>query len=403
MLGKKSNRFISFISLVSIIGIALGITVIIGVLSIMNGFKEEVRSKMLGMVAHHRVLSTSGVIERWEDLGSFLHEKEEIADIAPLVEIQGMIVAKGRIQGAYIRGVDPLLEGVVSSINKNMVSGGLDNLSEGTFGVVLGSTLASLLRVTVNDKITLVIPSRTVTPVGIIPRSKAFTVAGIFDSGFSEFDRFIALIDLGDAQKLVGLQKNQVNALRFNIADPFASPEVTMSLNAALPLGFTVVDWTQTHGSFFNALEMEKLILFVVLTLIIIIAAFNIISTMVMLIQEKRADIAILRTIGMLRTQVMKVFFIYGLFLGIIGTVLGVIGGILLASYIRPLAEFLERALQIQFLPEDVYPISAVPSLLLPSDVIIVASIALIMSLLATFYPSYHASKVLPAIVLREK
>ena len=398
--GKKHNHFISFVSLISILGIAIGITVIITVLSVMNGFKEEIRDKILDVVSHNTLSSLDGTITDWEALRPQLETEPEVAALAPFVEMQVMLMKGDRVRGAYARGVTPELERHVSNIENYLKSGTLDSLKSEQYRIVVGHALAFSLQAKLGDKVTLISPQTAVTPAGVMPRMRSFIISGIFDTGLSEFDRGIVLLNLEDARRLARLD-NKVNGIRLRLDDLFDSPALSKRLNLQLGPHYWISDWTRSHRNFFRALEMEKLLLFLIMALIIAVAAFNIISMLVMVVIEKQSDIAILRTMGMQPAQVMKVFITQGCLIGFIGNIVGVVGGVLLASYVEEIVTAIESATGFKFLSADVYPITKVPSTLMESDVVTVATLTFIMTVLSTLYPAWRASRLRPAQVLR--
>ena len=398
--GKKHNHFISFVSLISILGIAVGITVIITVLSVMNGFKEEIRDKILDVVSHNTLGSLDGTISDWQALRPELESEPGVAAIAPFVEMQVMLMKGDRVRGAYARGVVPELEKQVSNIEGYLKVGQIESLMPDDYHIIIGHSLAFSLAAKPGDKITLISPQAAVTPAGVLPRMRSFVVSGIFDTGLSEFDRGIVLLNLEDAGRLARLD-DKVNGIRLRLDDLFESPELSSRLNLRLGPEYWITDWTRSHRNFFRALEMEKLLLFLIMALIIAVAAFNIISMLVMVVIEKQSDIAILRTMGMQPIQVMKVFITQGCLIGFIGNITGIVGGVLLASYVEDLVTAIERATGVKFLSPDVYPITEVPSKLMAEDVIVVAVLTFVMTVLSTLYPAWRASRLKPAEVLR--
>ena len=398
--GKKHNHFISFVSLISILGIAVGITVIITVLSVMNGFKEEIRNKILDVVSHNTLSSLDGTIDDWQALRPELESEPGVAATAPFVEMQVMLMKGDRVRGAYARGVVPKLEKQVSNIEDYLKVGEIESLAANDYHIIIGHSLAFSLRAELGDKITLISPQAAVTPAGVLPRMRSFVVSGIFDTGLSEFDRGIVLLNLEDASRVARLD-DKVNGIRLRLDDLFESPELSKRLNLRMGPQYWITDWTRSHRNFFRALEMEKLLLFLIMALIIAVAAFNIISMLVMVVIEKQSDIAILRTMGMRPIQVMKVFITQGCLIGFIGNIAGIVGGVLLASYVEDLVTAIERATGVKFLSPDVYPITEVPSKLIAEDVIVVAVLTFVMTVLSTLYPAWRASRLRPAEVLR--
>ncbi|MBO1926690.1 lipoprotein-releasing ABC transporter permease subunit [Thiomicrorhabdus sp. 6S2-11] len=397
---KRRNGFISFISLSSMIGIALGVTALITVLSIMNGFQHELRDRILGMTAHMTISQENGKLSNWSSLYEKVKELPDIEGAAPNIMEQGMLTNRGSVQGVAIRGVMPVYEKEVSNINGKMVIGDLTSLKPNQFSMVIGNELASSLGLSVGDKVTVIAPQGTVTAVGIVPRIKRFTVVGIFSAGMHEYDANLALIHIKDAQKLFKYDE-QISGLQLKIDNLFRVGEVKQEVANHLAQTLYVKDWRQQHMNFFKAIEMEKKMMFIVLALIIMVAAFNIVSTMVMVVTDKQADIAVLRTLGATPNSIQWIFIIQGLVIGLLGALLGLIGGVSLASNIDVIVPFIEKLLGIQFFPPDVYYISQVPSKIDWNDVYSVSGIAFILTLLATLYPARKAAKVQPAEALR--
>ena len=397
---KRRNGFISFISLSSMIGIALGVTALITVLSIMNGFQEELRDRILGMTAHMTINERNDQLEDWQSLYNQLINQPHVEGAAPNIMEQGMLTIGNKVKGVAIRGVLPEFEGQVADIGNQMVFGSLDDLTPKKYKIILGSELAVSLGVSLGDKVTLIAPQGSVSPVGIVPRIKRFTVSGIFEAGMHEYDSGLAIIHIEDAKK-VFKYGDSVGALQLKIDDLFKVGEVKDQLGQVVDKVLYMRDWRQQHSNFFKAIEMEKRMMFIVLTLIIMVAAFNIVSTMVMVVTDKQSDIAVLRTIGATPMSVQMVFIIQGLVIGILGVILGLIGGLSLALNIDVIVPFIEQLLGFKFFPPDVYYISAVPSKLVWSDVWYIAGLSFILTLLATLYPARKASKVNPAEALR--
>lgn len=397
---KRRNGFISFISLSSMIGIALGVTALITVLSIMNGFQEELRDRILGMTAHMTINERNDQLEDWQTLYNQLINQPRVEGAAPNIMEQGMLTIGNKVKGVAIRGVLPEFEGQVADIGNQMVFGSLDDLTPKKYKIILGSELAVSLGVSLGDKVTLIAPQGSVSPVGIVPRIKRFTVSGIFEAGMHEYDSGLAIIHIEDAKK-VFKYGDSVGALQLKIDDLFKVGEVKDQLGQVVDKVLYMRDWRQQHSNFFKAIEMEKRMMFIVLTLIIMVAAFNIVSTMVMVVTDKQSDIAVLRTIGATPMSIQMVFIIQGLVIGILGVILGLIGGLSLALNIDVIVPFIEQLLGFKFFPPDVYYISAVPSKLVWSDVWYIAGLSFILTLLATLYPARKASKVNPAEALR--
>lgn len=397
---KRRNGFISFISLSSMIGIALGVTALITVLSIMNGFQYELRDRILGMTAHMTISQENGKLDNWQQVYTSVKELPDIEGAAPNIMEQGMLTNRGAVKGVAIRGVMPEYEKEVSTINEKMRIGDLTGLQPQQFSMIIGNELAMSLGLTVGDKVTVIAPQGTVTAVGIVPRIKRFTIVGVFSAGMHEYDANLALIHIEDAQKLFKYG-DEVSGVQLKIDDLFRVGAVKQEVADHLGQTLYVKDWRQQHLNFFKAIEMEKKMMFIVLALIIMVAAFNIVSTMVMMVTDKQADIAVLRTLGATPNSIQWIFIIQGLVIGSLGAIIGLIGGVSLAANIDVIVPFIENLLGIQFFPPDVYYISQVPSKIDWNDVYAVSGIAFILSLLATLYPARKAAKVQPAEALR--
>jgi lipoprotein-releasing system permease protein len=397
---KRRNHFISFISLISMIGIALGIIVLITVLSVMNGFQHELRSRILGVASHVEISSFTGALSDWPLIAADASKNPEVMGAAPYIVAQGMLSYDQAVQGAIIRGILPAEEPKVADLGKHMKVGSLDNLKPGEFGIVLGVELARSLGARLGSKVTVIAPQGTVTPAGILPRLKQFTVVGIFEVDMNIYDAGLALINMDDAAKLYRMG-DQVSGVRLKLHDLFAAPRVAQELSASLPGDLFVRDWTQQNANFFRAIQMEKTVMFVIMFFIVAVAAFNIVSTLVMVVTDKQADIAILRTLGASPRSIMKIFIVQGTIIGLVGMLIGVVGGVALASNIDVVVPAIERTFGVHFLAKDVYYISELPSDVQATDVISIAIVSFVLSLLATLYPSWRASKVNPAEALR--
>ena len=397
---KRRTQFISFITLTSILGIALGVTALIAVLSVMNGFQTELRERILGMTSHTTITGLNGQLKNWQQLEQKVVNYAHVKGSAPFVSGQVMISAERRVSGTLIRGIIPALEPKVSEVGNKMIAGKLSDLISGKFGIILGAELASHLGAMVGDKVTIISPQVNSTPAGILPRLKRFTVVGIFKVGMYEYDRNMAITDAGDAAKLFQLGQ-AVSGLRLKLDDLFNAPKITQSMASDLQYEYRVSDWTRAHGNFFKAIKTEKRVMFIILLLIVAVAAFNIVSTLVMVVTDKRGDIAILKTQGLTNSSVMGIFIILGGIIGVVGTALGILGGVLLALNIETIIPAIESFFGVQFMAADVYYISDVPSELVWSDVYTIAGVALVLALLATLYPAWQASRVNPAEVLR--
>ena len=399
--GKRTtgNGFISFIAAVSMSGIALGVAALIVVLSVMNGFQKEVRDRMLSVLAHVEIFSPTGSMPEWQLTAQEAKRNPEVRGAAPYVDAQALLTRQDTVSGVALRGVEPSLEPEVSDIGKEMKAGRLTDLVPGQFNIVLGADLAQNLGVTVGDKITLVAPEGSMTPAGMLPRLKQFTVAGVFESGHYEYDSTLALINIQDAEALFRLRAP--TGVRLRLADMQRAPQVAHDLARTLSGDLYIRDWTQQNKTWFSAVQIEKRMMFIILTLIIAVAAFNLVSSLVMTVANKQADIAILRTLGAQPGSIMKIFVIQGMTIGFIGTAAGVALGCLIAWSIPWLVPMIEHLLGVQFLPPSVYFISELPSELVASDVIRIGVIAFVLSSLATLYPSWRGAKVRPAEALR--
>lgn len=395
---KRRNHFISFISASSMIGMTLGVAVLILVLSVMNGFDRELRERILGMVPHAMVYEIGGV-QDWRELAKKIEQNPRVAAAAPLTQMQGMLAYGGRVQGVMLSGIEPEAEARVSILPQHIKQGDLSSLKAGSYGVFLGDLLARHLRVKVGDKITLMLPEATLSPAGVIPRIKRLEVQGIFSVG-AELDSNYAIVHLEDAAKLERLGA-QAQGLRLRFHDLFAAPQGVWQILRELDGNYSASDWTRTQGNLFQAIKMEKTMIGLLLLIIVAVAAFNIISTLVMAVTDKQADIAILRTMGAKPRTIMGIFMTQGIAIGVIGVTLGTLLGVLLALTVSDLVSWLETALGIQFLQSDVYFISYLPSQLLWEDVAIIVCSSLLLSFLATLYPAWRASKVQPAEALR--
>ncbi len=397
---KRRNHFISFISLVSMLGIALGVTALITVLSVMNGFQNEVRERILGMAAHVTVSGLDGRLRDWPEVLEQVRSVPHVLGAAPYIHAEGMVSLGDRVQGTMVRGLLPSLEPQVSVVGEKMVVGTLDVLQPGSFNIVLGSELASRLGVGIGDRITLITPSANVSPAGILPRLKRFTVAGVFEVGMFQYDSALVLIHLRDAAKLYRFDE-AVSGVRLRLDDMFIAPRVAEEISGKLGERYWVSDWTRSHTNYFRALKIEKTAMFIILLLIVAVAAFNIISTLVMVVTDKQGDIAILRTLGISPASVMGIFVVQGVVIGLVGTLLGIAGGVSLALNIDTIVPAIEQTFGIQFLPSSVYYISELPSELRWSEVSTIATLAFVLSMLATIYPAWRASRVQPAEALR--
>jgi lipoprotein-releasing system permease protein len=396
---RRRNGFISFISAVSMAGIALGVAALIVVLSVMNGFVKEVRSRMLAAVSHVEISAYAGHVADAQAIVAQAKRHPDVLAAAPFVNAQALFAQGDIVRGALVRGVDPALEPAVSDIARRTAGGDVNALVDGQFNVILGIDLARALRVTVGDRVTLISPQGTVTPAGVVPRLRQFTVVGTFSSGHFEFDSSLAMIHIGDAQRLY--RAEGPTGIRLRLKDAERAPQVATELAAALPAGLLVRDWSRQNPTYFAAVRAEKRMMFIILTLIVAVAAFNLVSTLVMTVTEKQADIAILRTLGASPRSVMAVFIVQGALIGVFGTLIGAGGGLLLATNLDVIVPAIERLMNVQFLPREIYFISALPSDPRASDIVPITVISLVLSLVATLYPSWRASRTRPAEALR--
>jgi lipoprotein-releasing system permease protein len=400
---KRRNHFISFISLTSMVGIGLGVAALIVVLSVMNGFQEELRSRILGVASHLQITGANNVLADWRSVSSKVQTAKHVTGTAPYIMAQGMLSNGQAVQGAIVRGVLPSEEGKVSDLAEHMRAGQLANLKAGEFGIVLGAELAQSLGAILGDKVVLMAPQGQFTPTGVVPRIKQFTVVGLFQIGMYEYDAGLALINIDDAAKLYRMDDN-VSGVRLKLDDLFLAPKISRDLAVVLSdetQAMFLTDWTQEHANFFRAIQMEKRVMFIILALIVAVAAFNIVSTLVMAVTDKRADIAIMRTFGASPSSIMTIFIVQGALIGVIGTVVGAFFGVLIALNISTIVPFIEHLFNVQFLAKDIYYISELPSHLLWGDVMTIVILSFFLSLIATLYPSWKASKMNPAEALR--
>ncbi|SMC23736.1 lipoprotein-releasing system permease protein [Andreprevotia lacus DSM 23236] len=396
---KRRNGYISFMSFASIAGIMLGVAALIVVLSVMNGFQQEVRNRILGMAAHIQITGNDNVLADWPSTARIASKNQHVLAAAPYVYGQGLLANGSQVKGVLMRGVDPQREPQVSEVANHMLAGSLNDLHPGEFGTVIGWQMANELGVRQGDKITLITPQGQVTPAGLIPRFRQFTIVGIFRADYYPYDAGLALIEISDAQKLFRTG-SAVSGLRLKIDDLFQARLVAREINRDMPDQF-VSDWSQENPTYFRAVEIEKRMMFIILLIIVMVAVFNLISTLVMLVTDKQADIAILRTLGATPGSIMKIFVIQGALSGFIGTLSGVVFGLLVAFNIGTIVPFIERLIGVRFLASDVYLITELPSRVQGSDVTTIAIISLLLSLAATIYPSWRASRINPAEALR--
>jgi len=397
---KRRNHFVSFISLISMLGIMLGIVALIVVLSVMNGFHKEIQKRILGMTSHATITDPTGNMSNWRQILARVRKEPSVVGAAPFVELQAMLVNGGNVSGALLRGILPGDEDQVADLRKDMQIGSVDDLKEGRFNIILGDELAAVLGVGVGDKVTVVTPEITATPIGIMPRLKAFNVVGTFAVGMSDYDRGAGFMQLEDAARLMRLGDG-VTGVRLKLTDMFQAPVLARQIAYDLGGVYRVTDWTQQHKNFFAALATEKRMMGIILFLIVAVAAFNIVSTLVMVVTDKRSDIAILRTLGASPRHVMAIFMVQGTAIGVVGTLLGVVGGVLLALNVEAIVSEMERLFHVHFLDPNIYYISKLPSDVHLSDVTWIGLGALLMSVVATLYPAWRASRTDPAEALR--
>ena len=397
---RRRNHFISFISLTSMLGITLGVMALITVLSVMNGFEKEVRERILDMVSHLTITKYQDSLSGWSDVVQRAKAQPHVLAAAPYVEAQGMLIHRNHVNGSLIRGVLPEMEPSVSNVGASMVEGKLSDLIPGQFGIILGRDLARILDANVGDKVTLVTPSAQVTPAGVAPRLKRFKVVGIFYVGMFEYDSSMALLHMDDARRVFRLDDG-VSGVRLKVDDLFRAPQVRANLLNAELGRYWIRDWSSYHANWFRAVKIEKRMIFLLLLLIVAVAAFNIVSTLVMMVTDKESDIAILRTLGMSPSSILKVFMVQGTLIGVVGTALGIILGVSLSLNLDTVVPFIENLFGIHFLDPGVYYISELPSDLHWSDVWMIGAVSLSLGVLATLYPAWRASRTQPAEALR--
>jgi len=396
---KRRNHFISFISMTSMIGLALGVLAMILVLSVMNGFQKEMSTRILGMVPHAGIAGRQA-LDDWQAVADVARQHPQVLAAVPFAELEGMLSYRGAMQPVQLQGIEPALESQVSIIGEHLQQGRLSDLREGEFGVLIGEITARRFQLRVGDKLALIVPEPSSVPGGISPRMQRLNVVGIFKVG-AELDSSLALIHVADAAHIQRLQPGQVQSVRLRLRDLYQAPQVAAGVVAALGEGYRSSDWTLTQGSLFSAMKMEKTMIGLLLLLIVAVAAFNIIATLIMVVADKGGDIAILRTLGATPRQIMGIFMVQGTVIGVIGTLIGALLGILAALNVSELVGWIERISGQQVMSSDVYFISNLPSQLLVSDVLLICSAAFSLSFLATLYPAWRAAQVQPAEALR--
>lgn len=397
---RSSNGFISLISAISMLGIAIAVAVLIVVLSVVNGFERELNERLLAMSAHASIENPEGGLTDWQVWANIAEAQPDVVAAAPYVVGQGLLMFGNQLSGSEFRGIDPALESRVSGVADTVIDGNIDSLISGGFNIVLGSELAKELQASIGDKVTLTLAEGIVTPAGVVPRTRRFIVSGIYRVGMYEFDRRLAFINLADAQKLFRLAEN-VSGIRLAVTDVFDAPQIVRRAAIEGGGGVLVSDWTRRHINFFRSIQITKSILFVILLMVVGVAAFNIVSTLVMVVKDKQSDIAILRTVGATPGDILRVFMTQGTVIGIVGTLAGATAGVLLSLNLEGIVQFMEATFGIKFLAADVYFISDLPADLRIKDVVQISSIALVLALLSTLYPAWRGARTSPAEALR--
>ena len=399
---RRRAGFVSFISVVSVLGIALGVTALITVLSVMNGFERELRGRILGMASHATIAGFRGPIVDWREAADKALGHSQVLATAPYVEGQAMLTAGGAVRGVLVRGVDPVEERRVSEVSEIMLEGTLDDLEPGAFRILVGDSLADRLGLDLGSAVTAIAPEANASPAGVVPRHRRFVVAGVFHAGHGQYDSSFALMHIEDAGKLFRV-RDGVSGLRLLLADPFAAPRLAREIAASLEGRYWVTDWTRYHAQFFRALRIEKTAMFIILTLIVAVAAFNLVSTLVMVVNEKRAEIAILRTLGLTPTSVLAIFLIQGTLIGLVGTGVGAAGGVALAANLEPVVLAIEQLIGQKILSPEIYYLDDVPADIREGDVTAIVIVAFILSLVATVYPAWRGANTQPAEALRHE
>jgi len=401
--GRRGDRFVSFVAASSMAGIALGVAALIIVLSVMNGFQTQVRDRMLSVLPHIELfvpgIDHLQVLDHWQDLAHAARANPEVRGAAPFVAAQGMLARGQGLSGVQVRGIDPALEPRVSDLGGQMEAGRLDSLAPGSFRMIVGSQIAQSLGLTLGDTVLLLAPQGSISPAGFAPRMRQFTISGIFSTGYYEYDASLVFVDVQDAARV--FRDSGTSGVRLRIADMQRAPQVAHALLALMPAGVQATDWTQSNRTWFAAVQTEKRMMFLILTLIVAVAAFNLLSSLVMAVKDKQSDIAILRTLGATPVEVAKIFLVQGALIGFVGTSAGVLLGTLVAYHIDVIVPWIERMLGIHFLPQQIYFISELPSTPQLGDIATIGVTSLVLSLLATLYPSWRAARLQPARVLR--
>ena len=397
---RSSNGFVSLISAISMLGITVAVAVLILVLSVVNGFERELQDRLLAMTAHASIEDAGGRLQDWRSWVEKAEEHVEVAAAAPFVTGQGLLVLRDRLSGVQFSGIDPQLESRVSSVDDAVISGDLASLQAGSFNIVLGVELADELRASIGDKVTMTLAEGLVTPAGVVPRTKRFTVSGIYRIGMYEFDRRVAFVNIEDSQRLFRLEED-ISGIRLSVTDIYRASQVVRAVALDAGGGVMVSDWTRRNVNFFRSIQITKSILFVILLMVVAVAAFNIVSTLVMVVKDKQSDIAILRTVGATPAQILRIFVTQGSIIGVLGTLGGVILGVLLSLNLESIVGFMEATFGIKFLAADVYFISDLPADLRIADVVQISAIALVLALLSTLYPAWRGARTSPAEALR--
>jgi lipoprotein-releasing system permease protein len=398
---KRKTHFVSFIAFISIAGVSLGVFALIVVLSVMNGFGNELRDRTLSMTSHATITGFDGTVSNWEQNAELAKNNPGVVSAAPYIRKEVMLSNGRRVSGALVRGIEPEAEKTVSTVASKMVSGELGNLQPGDYGIVIGRELANSLGVYEGDRVTVITPEASVTAVGIMPRLRRFRVVGVFEVGMHEFDSAMAYVHIVDAAKLFHLDEGKVNGIRLKLTDLFEAQKITRELDKVFGEQYWIRDWTRQHSNFFKALKTEKTVMFIILLMVIAVAALNIVSTLMMTVTDKEADIAILRALGMTPGSIMTIFIIQGTVIGMFGTLIGVAAGIPVALNVFEIVSWLEQLFNTDFLPSDVYYISDITAEVRPREVITYAVAAFTITILATIYPAWRASRTMPAEALR--
>ncbi len=398
---KRRNHFISFISMISMVGIALGVMALITVISVMNGFERELRERILGMTSHASIAGYQAPLQDWEDVAAKATAiSPQIVGSAPFIRGEGMLRNRERLSGTMLRGILPAHEASVSTVGEHMQAGQLSDLEAGAYRLIMGMEMARSLGLSPGDKVDLMIPQASVTPAGILPRFRRFTLSGIFEVGMYEYDRGLVLIHLDDAATLYRMGSD-VSGVRLQLTDLFEAPRVTRALMAGMDESYYVSDWTRQHANFFRAIRTEKTVMFIILSLIVAVAAFNIVSTLVMVVTDKQSDIAIMRTFGASPRSILGIFMVQGALIGVIGTALGVAGGVLLAVNVEAIVPLIEGLVGQDLLSAEVYYINELKAEVHLNDVISIGFMSLFLSFISTLYPAWRAGRVQPVEALR--